>query len=61
MNQPAAESKDTSEDVPGTADEFPAIANWGTVNKSGTADYMAWATMVKKEFQDQLNDDENLI
>ena len=40
MDRPATESKDAAEDVTGTMDEFPALANWGNVNKNETTDEM---------------------
>ena len=40
VDQPNAEAKDAAEDGPGTMDEFPALANWGNVNKNETTDEM---------------------
>ena len=37
-------------------DEFPALTNWGNVNKNGTTDEMVWATIRQEEVNDQLND-----
>ena len=56
VDRPAAESEDATEDGPGTADEFPAMANRGNVNNNGTTDDMNWSEMGKEEVQYHLNE-----
>ena len=43
---------------PGTAYEFPYLANWGSLNNNRTTGYMAWDAMGLEEVQNQLNDAE---
>ena len=56
MDLPASKYEDAAKDGTGTMYEFPALANWGNVNKNRTMDKMYWSAMVQEEVQDHLKD-----
>ena len=45
-----------AEDGSGTSDGFPALSNWGIVNKNETTNEMSWDAMGREEVKEQLND-----